>query len=76
MLLAAAYVVLELSAFQLGACIAITFASIALAFLLGLDEGQVRGRRQGRVLEREALEHDREQLRQGCWPAVGRGHGR
>jgi hypothetical protein len=42
----AAFVVLELSAFQLGFSILIVFAAIALSFLLGLDEGKVRGRQE------------------------------
>ena len=35
-----------LSAFQVGGIIAITLAAIALGYLLGLDEGKYRGRRE------------------------------
>lgn len=36
------YVVLELSRWQLGACIVVTMASITLAYVIGLAEGRLR----------------------------------
>lgn len=54
--MSAPFVTLDLLAFQLGSCIVITFAAIALSFLLGLDEGLMRGRRDGRKLVQEARE--------------------
>jgi hypothetical protein len=72
---AAAFLVLELSRFQLVACVLIVIASCALAFLVGIDEGLQRGRSQGRRLAQEARERARQQLREETWfPSSGRGH--
>jgi hypothetical protein len=72
-MLAAAFVTFSLSAFQLGACIVIVFASIALAYVLGLDEGKYRGRRAGLMYARELGEKRFNDLAQGRgFPGRGR----
>jgi hypothetical protein len=68
----APFVTLDLSALQLGAGILIVFAAVALSFLLGLDEGKVRGRIDGRRLAQEAREKARQQLADEHWIPVGR----
>ena len=69
-MLAAAFV-LPLSALQLVACVAIIVASVALAFLIGLDEGRHRGRADLRRLDAE--KKLREQVPQESWTS-GRRH--
>jgi hypothetical protein len=56
-----------LTPLQLTACIAVTFAAVALSYLLGIDEGRYRGMSIGRRIEREAAEKRREQLREEQW---------
>jgi len=68
------FVILELSRFQLVACVVVIVASCAFAFLIGIEEGLVRGRRQGRRLAQEAAEKARQQLRETAWFLASRRH--
>jgi hypothetical protein len=46
-------IIFALSPLQLMCCIAATFAAVALSYVLGLDEGKFRGRREGLLIARE-----------------------
>jgi hypothetical protein len=65
-MLAAAFISLSLT--QGLAIMAMTVAAIALSFLLGIDEGRVRGRAQERKIRQQA----RDDLREASWFPGGR----